>query len=146
MLLTEKESKAICHKLLGNTKADDAEVSVSSEDFSHLRFAANGFTTSGRRENAIVSVTVWIDKKRGSAAANALDDESLKMAVEQAEQLARISPVDKEYLPTLGPQTYKPTGGYVEATANPPLSQRAKAIDEIIRACEKAGVIGAGFH
>src|SRR6266516_3391064 len=146
MLLTEKESKAICHKLLGYSKADDAEVSVTSEDFSHLRFAANGFTTSGRRENAIVSVTVWIDRKRGSAAANDLDDASLKMAAEQAEQLARISPVDREYLPTLGQQSYKPTGGYVEATVNISLPGRARAIDEIIRACEKEGVIGAGFH
>src|SRR5438445_969399 len=145
-MLSEIESKAICDKLLRFTKADDAEVSVSSEDYSHLRFAANAFTTSGRREDASASITAWIDKKQGSASANALDDESLKLAVEQAEQLARISPVDKEYLPTLGPQTYKPTGGFVEATANPSLSARAKAIDDIIRACEKAGVIGAGFH
>src|SRR2546423_24076 len=83
------------------------------------RFAANGFTTSGRREDASASITVWIDKKRGSAAANDLEDASLKMAVEQAEQLARISPVDREYVPTLGAQTYKATGGFVEATANP---------------------------
>src|SRR5205807_2912630 len=68
------------------------------------------------------------------------------MAVEQAEQLARISPVDKEYLPTLGPQTYRPTGGYVAATANLSLTRRAKAIDDIIRSCEKEGLIGAGFH
>ena len=145
-MLSEAESKTICDKLLRFAKADDAEVSVSSEDYSHLRFAANGFTTSGRREDASASITVWIDKKQGSASANALDDESLKQAVEQAEHLASISPVDKEYLPTLGPQTYKPTGGYVEATANPSLPERAKAIDAIIRACEKAGVIGAGFH
>ena len=80
MLLTEKESNAVCQKLLGFTKAGDAEVRVSSEDFSHLRFAANGFTTSGRRENATATVTVWLDKKRGSAAANDLDDASLKTA------------------------------------------------------------------
>src|SRR2546425_6452060 len=48
-------------------KADDAAVSVSSEDYAHLRFAANGFATSGRRENAMASVTVWINEKRGSA-------------------------------------------------------------------------------
>ena len=73
MLLSEKETKAICEKLLNYTKADDAQVGVGSEDYSHLRFAANAFTTSGRRENATASVTVWIDKKRGSAAANDLD-------------------------------------------------------------------------
>jgi predicted Zn-dependent protease len=146
MLLTEKASKSICDRLLRFTKADDAEVSVSSEDFSHLRFAANGFTTSGRRENATATVTVWIDKKRGSAAANDLENASLKMAVEQAEQLARISPVDREYVPTLGQQSYRLSRGYVEATVNISLSGRARAIDEIIRACEKEGVIGAGYH
>jgi predicted Zn-dependent protease len=146
MLLTEKESKAVCDNLLRFCKADDASVSVSSEDYSHLRFAGNGFTTSGRREDVSAHITVWIDKRRGSAGANALDDASLKGAVEQAEQMARISPVDKEYLPTLGQQTYKPSHGYVEATHNLSLSDRAKAIDSIIQACEKAGVIGAGFH
>jgi predicted Zn-dependent protease len=54
--------------------------------------------------------------------------------------------VDKEYMPTLGPQTYKPVSGYVEATANLSLEARAKAIDSIIRSCEKQKVIGAGFH
>src|SRR5438874_4313221 len=146
MLLTEKESKGICEKLLQFSKAEDAEVTVTSEDFSHLRFAANAFATSGRRENATANVTVWIDKKRGSAAANNFDDASLKMAVEEAERLARLSPVDKEYVRTIGPQRYKPVGGYVEATVNISLSERARAIDGIIRACEKASVIGAGFH
>ena len=146
MLLTEKESKALCDKILGYTRADDAEVAVSSDDFSHLRFAANGFTTSGRVENASASITVWIDKKRGSASANELNAASLKLAVEQAEGLARLSPVDKEYLPTIGPQSYKTSGGYSEATVNPSLDGRAKAIDAIIGACEREGVIGAGFH
>ncbi len=91
MLLSEKESKNICDKLLGLTKADDAEVSVFSEDFSHLRFAANSFTTNGRREDASATVTVWIDKKRGSASASDLEEGSLKMAVAQAEELARLA-------------------------------------------------------
>lgn len=146
MSLNEKEAKTICERLLNLVKADDASVTVSSETYSHSRFAANNFTTSGRRENASANVTVWIDKKRGAAATNDLGDASLKLAVEQAEQLARISPVDREYLPTLPAQTYKPTNGYTEATANISLAARARTINEAITACEKAGVIGAGFH
>lgn len=145
-MLSETETKALCDQLLALTKADDAQVAVVSEDFSHLRFAANGFTTSGRREDASASVTVWIDKKQGSATASNLDPASLQSAVAQAEELARLSPVDKEYLPTLGPQTYRPSSGYVEASCNLSLSARAKAIDQIIRSCEKNRVIGAGFH
>lgn len=146
MLLTEKEARAITEKLLGYTKAEDATASVTSETYSHLRFAANSFLTSGRRENMNANVVVWINRKRGAASTNDLDDASLKAAVEEAERLASISPVDVEYVPTLKAQTYKPTMGYAEATANVPLAERAKSIGDIITASEKAGVLSAGFH
>ncbi|HET9785618.1 MAG TPA: DNA gyrase modulator, partial [Pyrinomonadaceae bacterium] len=146
MLLTEKEARELTDKLLGYVKADDASVNVSSENYSHLRFAANAFTTSGARENTTVGVTVWIDKKRGSSSTNEIDDASLRAAVTEAETLARISPVDREYLPTLGQQTYKPVAGYAESTSNISLQDRARAINDVIASCEKAGVIGAGFH
>ena len=146
MLLTEKEARSLCDKLLGYVRADDASVSVTSETYSQQRFAANNFTTTGRRDNTSVGVTVWIDKKRGAASTNDIDDASLRAAVEEAERLARLAPVDREYLPTLGAQTYKPTEGFAEATANISVAERARAIGEIIAACEKAGVVGAGFH
>ena len=67
MLLTEKEARTITEKLLGYIKADDAQVSVTSETYSHLRFAANSFLTSGRRENMNANVVVWVNRKRGAA-------------------------------------------------------------------------------
>ena len=146
MLLTEQEARAITSKLLGYVRADDAVVSVNSENYSHLRFAANAFTTSGARKNTSVGVTVWIDKKRGASSTNEIDDTSLRAAVAQAEEIARISPVDREYLPTVGRQTYKPVKGYSEATSNISLQERARAINNVIASCERAGVIGAGFH
>src|SRR4029453_13467092 len=118
MLVTEKEARTICEKLMSYVKADDATVGVNSENYGHLRFAANAFTTSGARENVNVGVNGWIGGKRGSASTNEIDDESLKSTVALAEELARISPVDREYLPTLGQQSYKPANGYVDATSN----------------------------
>lgn len=146
MLLTEQEARALTEKLLSYVRADDAIVSVNSENYSHLRFAANAFSTSGARKNTSVGVTVWIDKKRGASSTNEIDDASLRAAVAQAEEIARISPVDREYLPTLGRQTYKPVAGYSEATSNISLQDRARAINNVIASCERAGVIGAGFH
>ncbi len=146
MLLTETEARAICDKLLSHVTADDAMVSVNSEDYGHLRFASNAFTTSGARENVGVAVTVWIGGRRGSATTNEIDDASLKATVAQAEQLARLSPVDREYMPTLGKQTYKPVNGFAEATANISVRARAKTINEVIGGCERAKVVGAGFH
>lgn len=146
MLLTEQEARNYTEKLLSFVKADDATVGVSSEKLAHLRFADNSFLTSGQRESRGASVTVWIEGKRGAAATNSWDDASLREAVAQAEQIARLAPVDREYLPTLGKQTYKPVNAFVEATANLSLAARAKAIGDILTESEKNKVISAGFH
>jgi predicted Zn-dependent protease len=145
-MLTEAQARELTQKILGYVKADDVAVNVSSENYSHLRFAANSFTTSGARQNTTVGVTVWIDKKRGAATTNEIDDASLRAAVTEAETLARISPVDREYLPTLGPQTYQPINAYAPATSNISLRDRARTVNDVIAQCEKARVIGAGFH
>jgi predicted Zn-dependent protease len=146
MLLNEKEARAITDKILSFVKANDASVNVSSDKLSHLRFAGNAFLTSGQRLGRGANVTVWVEGKRGSSTTNDLDDASLKTMVEQAEQIARLAPVDREYLPTLGVQTYRPVNKYVEATVNLSPAARAKAVGDILAEFEKSGVIGAGFH
>jgi len=146
MLLTEAEVKALTLKILGMVKADDASASVGSNKQSHLRFAANNVLTSGTRGGRNANVTVWIGGKRGSASTNDLDDANLRAMVDQAEKIASTSPPDREYVPTLSKQTYRPTSGYVEATANLSLADRARQIGAILAEFEKAGVIGAGFH
>ncbi|MEO8649083.1 MAG: TldD/PmbA family protein [Acidobacteriota bacterium] len=146
MLLNEKEARALTDKILSYVSGNDASVSVSSDRLSHLRFAHNNFLTSGQRESRGANATVWIDGKRGSASTNDLDDASLKEMVQQAEKIARLAPPDREYLPTLGPQVYKPTNGYVESTANLSLTDRARTIGNILAQAEKDKVIAAGFH
>ncbi len=146
MLLTEKEAREITEKILSYVKADDAQVSLTSEKQAHLRFARNAFLTSGNTVERSAAVTVWMKGKKGVSSTTDFTDESLKAMVEQAEQVAEISPVDREYLPTLAPQTYKPTGGFVESTANLSLSARARSIGDILKTSAKSGVISAGFH
>jgi len=146
MLLTEKEARTVTDKMLSFVKANDATVSVSSEDASHIRFAENSFLTSGKRENRGANVTVWIEGKRGSSSTNDLDENSLRQAVEQAEQIARLAPVDPEYIPSLGRQTYRPVSGFVEATANISPATRAKAVGSILAESEKSKIIAAGFY
>jgi predicted Zn-dependent protease len=146
MLLTEADARAITAKLLGFVKADDGVVFIESEDHSHLRFAANTFLTSGRREGTTARVTAWIDKRRGAASTTDLSDAALKQTVEDAQTFARLAPVDVEYLPSLTQQTYKPSQGWNDATAGIDLPARARQISDAIAQSQKAKVIGAGFH
>lgn len=145
-VLTEGASRAITDKLLSYVKADDALVFLESEDYSHLRFAANTFLTSGRREGALARVTVWINKRRGSASTTDLSDAALRTAVEDAQTFAKLAPVDVEYLPTLAQQSYRPGQGWVDATARIDLTARARQVSDAIAQSEKAKIIGAGFH
>jgi predicted Zn-dependent protease len=146
MLLTEADARALTAKLLGLVKADDAVVFVESDDYSHLRFAANTFLTSGRREGTTARITVWIDKRRGAASTTDLSDAALKQTVEDAQTFARLAPVDVEYLPSLTRQTYKPSQGWTDATARIDLPSRARQVGDAIAQSQKSKVIGAGFH
>ncbi|MCW5960121.1 MAG: TldD/PmbA family protein [Pyrinomonadaceae bacterium] len=146
MLLTEQEAKQITDKILSYVKADDAQVSLRSEKRSHSRFAANAFLTSGNTVERSANITVWLKGKRGSSSTTDFDDASLKAMVEEAEKIAAISPVDPQYLPTLGKQKYKDSNGYAEVTANISLDARAKKIGEILKQSVKENVISAGFH
>jgi predicted Zn-dependent protease len=120
-------------------------VSVRESIEGNQRFAANAFTTNGSSRERSFSVTVWIDKRQGSASGTEFDDASLRQAVEQAETLAKLSPVDVEYVPTLGPQRYKPTKGFVKDTAEIPPQQRAKQIGAVLDQCDAKAVVGAGL-
>jgi predicted Zn-dependent protease len=144
-MLNEREARKLCDRLLALTKADDAIVSVRESTDCNQRFAANAFTTNGSSRERAFGITVWIGKRQGSASGTEFDDASLKRAVEQAEQLARLSPVDPEYLPTLGPQKYRPTRGFAAKTADLSPAWRAKKVSAILDRCESAEVVGAGL-
>src|SRR5229473_1758662 len=137
MLLTEDESRSITDKVLGFVNADDAVVTLVSDRYSHLRFAANSFQTSGVTDSVSAIIRVWIGAKRGQASTNDLTDARLKETVDQAESFARLSPVDVEYVPTLRRQNYKPTSGFSDATANISLNDRARTIHQAIESLEK---------
>ena len=148
-MLTRDEGLGICETVLKHAKAagaGDASVSVQSSVESHARFADNRITTSGRSEDVGITATVWVEQRRGTATGNDADPEALKRLAEEAVQIARVSPVHREYLPTLGPLRYPEASGFAAGTANIDLSARAKALAGVLTACRTANVTGAGFH
>lgn len=146
MLLTEQESREIAERILKQVTADDAQVSVTGDKTSYLRFARNGFLTSGTAAERSASVTVWIEGRRGASGTSDLSEAGLEEMVGQAQRVAAISPVDREYVPTLGPQKYRPVDGFAEASAEVAYDNRAKSIAGILEKSEKRDVVSAGFH
>ena len=148
-MLTRDEALKICDTVLADAKAagaEDAVVTVQNSQESHARFADNRITTSGRSEDVTITATVWVGQRRGAATGNDAGGGALKQLAEEAVRIARVSPVHREYVATLGPVTYPQERGFAESTANIDLTARAKVLAGVLDACRAAKVTGAGFH
>ncbi len=148
-MLNREDALKLCEVVLAYARAagaDDANVSVQSSVASHARFADNRVTTSGRSENLGITTTVWTGRRRGAATGNDASDGALKQLADDAVSTARVSPVQREYVPTVGPLQYGEERSFVAATADPDLAARATALETVLTACRTAKVTGAGFH
>ena len=148
-MLNREDALKICETVLGHAKAagaEDAQVSLNKTVETHARFADNRITTSGRSDDLDITATVWVGRRRGSTTVNDPGADALRQVAADALQIARVSPVQREYLPTLGPLEYPADRGYADATAAVDVNARAKSLQAILDACRAQQVTGAGFH
>ena len=148
-MVTREEALRICETVLAHAKAAgaaDASVSLNHAIDSHARFADNRLTTSGRTEDLDITATVWVERRRGAATGNDPGAEALKRLAEEAVQIARVSPVHREYVPTLGALEYPESRGFAAGTAAVDPAARAAALESVLASCRRASVTGAGFH
>jgi predicted Zn-dependent protease len=148
-MLTRDDALKICETVLAHAKAagaEDAQVTLGNSVESHARFADNRITTSGRSDDLDITATVWVGRRRGAATINDASAAALKQIAEDAMQIARVSPVQREYLPTLGPQEYAAERGFDAATADIDVNARARTLQGVLETCRAQKVTGAGFH
>ncbi len=143
--LSESEAQAILKKVLGYSKADECEVTLTGGRSGNLRFARNAVSTSGSKENLGLAVDASFGKKSGTATIDEFDDASLEKVVRRAEELAKLAPENPEYVPFLGPQNYDAPQGYFESTAAIDPEYRAKGAAASVAACKGQKLVGAGF-
>src|SRR5215468_3633322 len=77
----------------------ELEVIFSSTDHALTRFANNTIHQNVAELNEVASIRVAFDGKTARATTNRFDDESLKRAVQSAEQMAKAQEPDPELLP-----------------------------------------------
>jgi predicted Zn-dependent protease len=148
-MLDRDESLRLCDTVLGHAKsagAEDATVTTQSSLESHARFADNRITTSGRAEDVTITVNVWVKQRRGAATGNDISAAALKQLADEAVQIARVSPVHREYVPTAGAFAYPESRAFAAPTAEVDLDARARLLATVLDACRSAKVTGAGFH
>ncbi len=144
-MLSESDAQAILKKVLGFSKADEAEATLSGARSGNLRSARNAVSTSGGAEDLSLNVQASFGKKTGTATVNEFDDASLERVVRRAEETARLAPENPEYVPFLGPQKYEQPPGWFDSTANITPEWRAKMAAVGMAACKDAKLTSSCF-
>ncbi len=144
-ILSKEEAQAILKKVVGFSKADFCEVSLSGSDGGNIRYARNAVSTAGQISTMSLGVSSTFGKKTGSATINEFDDASLQKVVKRAEELAMLAPENPEFMPPLGPQTFAESNTYNAKTAAITPDTRAEMVGKSLSVSKAAGLDAAGF-
>jgi predicted Zn-dependent protease len=144
-LLSETEARATLEKALALSKADECEVTLTGSRRGNLRFARNAVSTSGGSDTLSLGVECSFGRKSGAATINEFDSASLERAVRQAEELARLSPDNPEYVELVGPQTYLEPKSFFPSTAATKQEDRVRAAAASIGICRDEKLTAAGY-
>lgn len=140
MFLSSDDAKAIADSVLARSKADACAVQIHGGLDQSLRFARAGATTNLATAEAHLRIASHIGGRIGSCSISRFDDDALTAAVARSEEIARMLPVDPDYVAPLGPQNYGFSNRYDEATANLRLDALAGAAARVIEEGARIGV------
>lgn len=119
-------------------------VEVGSESFT--RYAVNEITSAGETDIAEVVLTVALGPKHATVRTSQLEPSAHEELVTKALAMAKLVPDDPEWMPVLGPQTYREPGpAYDPATANVGPQLGGDGARSAIAIAKEKGVLGAGF-
>jgi predicted Zn-dependent protease len=141
---TESEARELCELILAQSRADAAQVVLSSGSEGFTRFAGNQVTTAGETSAVTASVMSIVGNRAGSVSWNDLSLTGLQRAVARSEELARIAPEDPERMPLLGPQEYVENQAFFTATADLGAAARAEALSDVTAPVMAAGMEATG--
>jgi predicted Zn-dependent protease len=144
-IYTKEKARQIMEKALSFSTADACVINMGGSESGNIRYARNTVSTSGHRSNQTLAVEASFGKKSGTATVDEFDDESLKSVVKRAEELAKLSPENPEFMSPMSPQVYDESITFVEATANIKPEFRAGVAAKSINPASEQEVTAAGF-
>jgi predicted Zn-dependent protease len=143
---SREEVKQITDRILNMCKADAVEVEFSGGERSATRYANSTITANLVEHDQQVDITVFYGQKSARTTIHQFDDESLKSAIAQVQELAKRKPDNPEtMMPVKPPQDYLPVESALPSAVNFGPAERAQMVKKSVDICEKKGVLGAGY-
>ncbi len=144
-IYTKDEARQILEKALSYSSADTCEVNLTGSNSGNIRYARNSVSTAGAQSNQQLVVQSSFGLRVGTATIDEFDDASLQKVVKRAEELAKLSPENPEFMEPLGPQKYADSKQHFQSTADITPEYRAKVASSSIDPASSKDVTAAGF-
>lgn len=144
-MLSERQVKKILDRALRAKRGEHLQVNFEAREAGNTRFANNGVTTNGDVEEVRVAVTASSGGRSATVSSNATDNAGLDALVARAEELAALAPVDPEFMPPLGPQSYPKVDARSKGTAKLDAKARVKVVEAAMADAKQRGLVAAGF-
>lgn len=147
-MLNQNQVADIFTRVKKHATTDEVELLVSGGRFALTRFANNGIHQNVAEENVVISIRTAMDGKTARATTNKLDDDSLRRAVQAAEQLTRVQQSDPDLQPLAKPVPAKETKApsrYFDSTAAVTPEDRAARVGKIVEVAKQSGLVTAGI-
>jgi len=145
MFLSPDEARQITDRLLSTSKADSCVVTIEGRNTTNLRFARNSGTTNGSHDRLTVSIRSDFGGRSSTASTTGIDPDTLAQAQQRSEAMARLAPVNPEFMSPLGPQLYAAGSGYDEPSASKRAINLAVAARTVIQQAVERKIDTAGY-
>lgn len=148
-MLSSERIHDIFSRIQKFSSADEVEAIIAGGRSALTRFANNTIHQNVSEEGYVVSIRVAMNGKTARATTNLIDDESLRRAVESAQQIARVQEPDGDLLPVPEPGEAKDVQSvqrHFETTAAITPEDRAQAVDQIVAVAKKYKQTTAGIY
>jgi PmbA protein len=151
-MLDQQRAHEIFDIVRKHSSGDDVEVIISGGSSALTRFANNTIHQNVAEENYVASIRAVIGQKTARATTNKLDAQSLRRAVQAAENLARVQQPNPDMLPMANRHeadsaniTAAPSRHF-EGTAAITADDRAEAVGRMVGIAKAQRLTAAGIY
>lgn len=129
--------------------ADQVEAIIAGGNSALTRFANNTIHQNVSEEGYVISIRVAMDGKTARATTNRIDDDSLRRAVQSAQQIAKVQEPDPDLLPVPTTDEAKDSQRvqrHFDATVAITPEKRADAVEQIVTVAKRHKLTTAGIY
>ncbi len=143
-MTSREEFRFLSDLVFTRSSADQTMVRLHDHHAGTTRFANNQVVQNVDTRRGLLSVSVAFDGRHGTASTTDFTAGAIQDAVTRAERIARISPVDPEYLPPPDPCAFPMRATAQSETVGAGPARRLEYTNEAISQCRMENLMAAG--